>query len=339
MNELTIYIFGVIGEEYTSQMLFNQLKATEENTDITVLINSPGGYVDDGTAIYNMLKERDVTVEITGQASSIASVIALAGKEVVINENSFMLIHNPWTWAAGDSNRLDKIKQNLDLYKNMILSAYMEKTGLAQDELTQLMDDETLMTADMALEKGFVDKKVKKSAKAEAMTYMNYYEQSVNMKKENRRMWEKIKALFGFGDDVTEDQALAKIKALKEKDEAGDPPASDPPATQDNELTTQVTNLTKTVNIIVKDQAESKIDNVLDAAVGAGKILPAERDIWAAALEKDFDGTKAKLDAKAKNSAMPGKVKTPEGDVTGTRLKSSADLAKAAADRLRDELK
>ncbi len=348
MKELTIYIFGVIGDEYTSQMLFNQLQQTDDDTEIKVLINSPGGYVYDGLAIYNILKDRDVTVEVSGQASSIASVIAMAGKQVNINENSFMLIHNPWTFAIGDSKYLEKVKNDLDMLKEAILAAYMSRSNLSKEKLVDMMNDETLMSADMALEHGFVNQKIRRSAKDLAMNYLNFYEQKREFAKENRLMkfFDKIKALLGFGDDVTEDQALEKIKALKEaKDSAGNTPR-DPQEPQggnsDKELMTLIRKQNETIQNLqteikeIKDtSANDRVENLVQGAVDDGKILPADKDAWLAAAEKDFDGTKEKLDGRAKNSAMPSGVETPSGEQgQENKPKTRAELDQAFKDRL-----
>src|SRR5207245_2693046 len=113
-----------------------------------VRINSPGGSVGDGLAIYNSLARRraDVTTFVDGYALSCASFIALAGNKVVIAENALMMIHNPWGYAQGDAREMRRMADMLDTHKRGMLTIYMEKTGKSEAELDRLLDDETWFT-------------------------------------------------------------------------------------------------------------------------------------------------------------------------------------------------
>lgn len=128
---------------------------------INVYINSLGGDVMEGTAIYTMLKRHNakVTAYVDGFACSIASVIAMAADEVVMGSSSALMIHNPWTWAAGNAQDFRKIADDLDKINEGIKSAYLEKCGDKIDEgtLTSLMDNESYITAKEAVEYGFAD--------------------------------------------------------------------------------------------------------------------------------------------------------------------------------------
>ena len=126
---------------------------------ITIWINSPGGDCVAAAQIYNMLMEYpgDVTVKIDGIAASAASVIAMAGTRVLMSPVSTMMIHNPLTVAIGDSEEMRKAIQMLDEYKESIINAYEIKTGLSRAKLSHLMDAETWMNANKALELGFCD--------------------------------------------------------------------------------------------------------------------------------------------------------------------------------------
>ena len=339
-KQKTIYIFGIIGYEYTSKMMFQQLEEADQQgiTDINILINSPGGDVFEGLAIYNMLLSRSVQIEITGQASSIASVIAMAGKSVVINSNSYMMIHNPGTGGFGDDDYMQKVTDDLAQLKTTMIEAYSNKTGLDKKELAKMMKAETLMSADVVVEKGFADSKIENSIKNEAMNYMNYYKMVTQTKKENR-MWEKIKALFGFGDDVTEDQAIEKIKALKEtviENKVVAPVTPDVPAVVPaaenkvlNQINQTVQNLQTKIDSMESKSQEDKVENLVTTAINDGKILPADKDIYIAAAEKSFDNTQTKLDAIAKNAAMPGKVETPENQNNDKPVSRNQKVANA----------
>lgn len=127
---------------------------------ITVWINSPGGDVWAAAQIYNMLLSYSgkVTVKIDGLAASAASVIAMAGDEVLVSPVSMLMIHNPSTMAMGDKDDLEQAISMLDSVKDSILNAYVKKTGLSKNKLSKLMDDETWMDANKAVELHFADR-------------------------------------------------------------------------------------------------------------------------------------------------------------------------------------
>ncbi len=127
--------------------------------NITVWINSPGGDCVAAAQIYNMLMDYkgNVTVKIDGIAASAASVIAMAGTEVLMSPVSTMMIHNPATVAMGDHNEMQKAIEMLNEVKESIINAYEIKTGLSRAKLSHLMDSETWMNANKAVELGFAD--------------------------------------------------------------------------------------------------------------------------------------------------------------------------------------
>ena len=127
--------------------------------DITVWINSPGGDCVAAAQIYNMLMDypHNVTVKIDGIAASAASVIAMAGTKVLVSPVSMMMIHNPMTVAMGDTAEMQKAIEMLGSVKDSIINAYEIKTGLSRAKLSHLMDAETWMDANKAVELGFAD--------------------------------------------------------------------------------------------------------------------------------------------------------------------------------------
>jgi ATP-dependent Clp protease protease subunit len=129
------------------------------NGNITVWINSPGGDCVAAAQIYNMLMDypHDVTVKIDGIAASAASVIAMAGTKVLMSPVSTMMIHNPATIAWGDTGDMEKAIAMLDAVKDSIINAYEIKSGLSRAKLSHLMDSETWMDANKAVELGFAD--------------------------------------------------------------------------------------------------------------------------------------------------------------------------------------
>ena len=137
--------------------------------DITVWINSPGGDCVAAAQIYNMLMDYkgNVTVKIDGIAASAASVIAMAGTKVLMSPVSMMMIHNPMTIAFGDSAEMQKAIEMLGSVKDSIINAYEIKTGLSRAKLSHLMDAETWMDANKAVELGFADEVIKRSSDTE----------------------------------------------------------------------------------------------------------------------------------------------------------------------------
>ena len=130
-----------------------------ESGPVTIWINSPGGDCVAAAQIYNMLMDYpgDVTVKVDGIAASAASVIAMAGTRVLMSPVSTMMIHNPLTVAMGDSEEMRRAIQMLDEVKESIINAYEIKTGLSRTRLSHLMDAETWMHANKALELGVSD--------------------------------------------------------------------------------------------------------------------------------------------------------------------------------------
>lgn len=159
-----VLIYEQIGESLfeegiTAKRFASDIKALGEVRRIDVRINSPGGSVFDGLAIYNTLKQHKATVvaHIDGIALSMASVIAMAADSVMMAANGLMMIHNPRMVAAGDEADLQKAINVLQKSKDGLLKAYAEKTQLPESQISELMSAETWMTADEALEFNFVD--------------------------------------------------------------------------------------------------------------------------------------------------------------------------------------
>jgi len=162
-GERSLYLNGAIADdeclwEGTTPAMFKS-ELLSGTGDVTIWISSPGGDVFAAAEIYTMLKEYPgkVTVKIDGYAASAASVIAMAGDEVLMSPVSYMLIHNPATIAIGDSEEMLKTKDMLDEIKEGIINAYEAKTGLPRVKISQLMDAESCFNAKKAVELGFAD--------------------------------------------------------------------------------------------------------------------------------------------------------------------------------------
>ncbi len=155
-----ILIYDVIGFPFVEAKQFikdlNAIKAKQ----ITVRLNSPGGDVFDGVAVYNALKNHPakITTRIEGLAASIASVIALAGDEVHAYANTMYMIHDPWVMAVGNQEDLRSIADVLEKIGGQLADIYTGKTGLEADTIKEMMRTETWMTAQEGKGLGFVDK-------------------------------------------------------------------------------------------------------------------------------------------------------------------------------------
>lgn len=152
---------GVVGDNW-AEYGFDDTMVDDVLAGVTgpgvVRINSPGGAVFDGIAVHSMLAKIDgLTVRVEGLAASIASVIALAGSRVEMERGAMMMIHNPWNIAMGDSQELRKSADVLDQIKESLIDIYVGKSGLERDFVAEMMDEETWLSADEAVEFGFAD--------------------------------------------------------------------------------------------------------------------------------------------------------------------------------------
>jgi ATP-dependent Clp protease protease subunit len=138
---------------------FRQELKEHAGKNITVWIDSYGGSVMAGTGIYNALKEHKgkKTVKIDGKAMSAASVIAMAGDEVLMSPGSLLMIHNPWTGVAGEAKDMRHTADVLDEVKEAIINAYQIKTKRSRNKISEMMDNETFMSARTAISEGFAD--------------------------------------------------------------------------------------------------------------------------------------------------------------------------------------
>jgi ATP-dependent Clp protease protease subunit len=157
-----IFIYDVIGDPWdgtTGKQFAKDLKSLGAVKVLNVFINSPGGSVFDGFAIFNQLQRHKARklVSIDGMALSIASVIAMAGDEISIAANAMMMIHDPWSFGFGNAAEFRKLAGMLDKIGGNILGAYAARTGLPDEQLAAMMAEETWMVAQEAVDLGFAD--------------------------------------------------------------------------------------------------------------------------------------------------------------------------------------
>lgn len=157
-KEATVYIYDVIDSwGFDINTFAIALQEAGDLETINVRINSPGGNAFDGAAIYNLLKEHkaEIVVKIDGQAASAASIIAMAGDRILMGEAAEIMIHNPWVFVIGDSNELMKVADDLKKMEARFARAYAKRSGQDEKKIRTMMDDETYMGPDEAIEMGF----------------------------------------------------------------------------------------------------------------------------------------------------------------------------------------
>lgn len=168
-DTLDIYIYSDIDNAYWDETAMDadkfrkELESHKDASQINLYINSMGGSVSEGVAIYNQIRRHKakVTAYIDGLACSIASVIPMAADEVVMGENTMLMIHNPWTFTMGNAKALRKTAEDLDKVRDgCIIPAYKAKCGdrITDKKLIELLDNETYLTAAECLDYGFADR-------------------------------------------------------------------------------------------------------------------------------------------------------------------------------------
>lgn len=210
------------GDEVTPEAFRDELR--QMKGDLTVHINSPGGDVFAGVAIYNALKDYSkgkVVVKVDGLAASIASVVAMAGDEIIMSPGSMMMIHNPWSIGVGSSDELRKAADTLDQIKDSILPIYTERSGMSEDEVKDLMDAETWMTAEKAVELGFADTVQKATKEKEETVNLMYSNFAFSMSATKSAMKDFINK-FNNSErkaSMNDDEELKKTEAEVETEE------------------------------------------------------------------------------------------------------------------------
>lgn len=148
-----------------------------DTENLVVRINSTGGEVADGLAIYSLLSDfkGHLITKVDGMACSAASVIFMAGEERIMSESSLLMIHNAWSYAEGDSNQLRKAADDLEMITKPSVNIYCNKTGLSEIEIKSMMDDETWMDYKISFEKGFCTKITKDYEAQQSIKDMSKY--------------------------------------------------------------------------------------------------------------------------------------------------------------------
>ena len=223
-QERILFLNGTIAEEswfddeVTPALFKDELNSGEG--DITVWINSPGGDCIAAAQIYNMLMDYkgNVTVKIDGIAASAASVIAMAGNKVIVSPVSMIMIHNPATIAAGDTSEMQKAIAMLDEVKESIINAYEIKTGLSRAKLSHLMDAETWMDANSAIEMGFADEIMQRDTQDDELEIPNVsmtFSRASVTNSLMEKMAEKCKIAQKTKNEIASDSLLERLELIR----------------------------------------------------------------------------------------------------------------------------
>lgn len=217
-----IYIYGEItsyqGKDAVNYGAINprevqdQIQANSEAEELIIHINSPGGDVDAGFAIYDILKSsgKTITTLIEGQCYSIATVIALSGSVRKATENSEFLIHNPWTMAFGNADDVQKTADELRKFEDKIAKHYANTTKISVEDALEEMKKDTFMDLSKALEYGFITEIVET---VKAVARFNTNNKDMSTQKNEKSLLEKINALF---NNVEKEQPKAVTQKTAE---------------------------------------------------------------------------------------------------------------------------
>ena len=255
-----ISIFDEIGDYGTSAKDFVEHISSIGKKDITLRINSVGGSVFDGLAIYNALRSHSgyVQIKIEGLAASISTVIAMAGDSVEMAENGFFMIHNPFGQSAGEATDFRKTADLLDKIKDEIIEIYQRKTKLPYDVLSKMMDEETWLSSQEAQEFGFIDditEPMRVAAKFDLSKFTNVDERKVkdvlelNNNKKLFKMTEELKTWF----NSLKEEIVMAVKG----DDASTPENEVSVILSDNEdVTNKLTELSENVSSLESEKEE-----------------------------------------------------------------------------------
>lgn len=194
-NSANLYIYGTItswrwdDEDVSAESFKSELEELGDVDTLNVHINSHGGEVFQGLAIYNLLKQHKATINvyIDGIAASIASVIAMAGDKIFIPKTALMMIHNCSTWTGGNSKDLRKTADDMDKIMEALKASYMSRIKISEDKLQELLDEESYLTADECIEMGFADEMTEDiEQNAEMVASINIYNLVMKLKEKDR---------------------------------------------------------------------------------------------------------------------------------------------------------
>lgn len=305
-----VYIFDEIGMwGITAQNFISDIKDLKD-TPINLRINSLGGDVFDGLAIYNIIKKRTAktTVYIEGIAASIATIIALGADEVVMSENSLFMIHNASGGAMGESKDLQKTAQVLDKITRQLAEVYESKTGLSQETIQDMMDEETWLNAQEAFELGFIDTisdAIKIAAKYDVSKFKNITQEEIKNKLSininNKKMTNELKDWF----TSKVEEIVANVKGdVKVSEDVAEQTAITVNLGDNEEITNKISEF-EAKNIELANKM-SLLEEELISAKGNNETLTVEVEGLNAKINK-ADATSTKLETSSDPAVVENK--------------------------------
>lgn len=231
-NEPEIFIYSVVGWPFTDEEGLIRSMAEMKDKHLLARINSPGGDVFAGMALFNAFANHPggVTIRIEGMAASIASMLAMAGKKVEAYPNTTFMVHNAWIGVAGDHNALREVADITEKISGQMRDIYSAKTKIGKKEMQAMMDVETYMTAQEAANKGFIDTILKSGKGAKAEFDLPFANASNYFQAEDRELTERDAEKILRDAGFSRHKAKAILAGRKEEDEPiVDPPVIVPP--------------------------------------------------------------------------------------------------------------
>jgi len=297
-----VYIFDEIGTYgVTAQEFINDIKGLKD-TPINLRINSLGGDVFDGMAMYNVIKRREAktTVYIEGIAASIATIIALGADEVVMAENSLFMIHNAWGGTMGEAKDMRKTAETLDKISSELTDIYRKKTGLSNDVLAEMMDEETWLNAQEAYDLRFVDTisdSIKVAAKYDVSKFKNITQEEIQNKLSininNKKMTNELKEWF----NNKVDEIVATVKGdVKVSEDVAEKTMITVNLGDNDEIMNKISEF-ESNNIELSNKITS-LEEELATAKGTNETLTSEVEALNAKINKaDAKGTEIETEA------------------------------------------
>ena len=322
-----IYIFDEIGTYgITAQEFITDIKDLKDQP-INLRINSIGGDVFDGMAMYNVIKRREAktTVYIEGIAASIATIIALGADEVVMAENSLFMIHNAWGGTMGGSEDMRKSADTLDKISAELLDIYRKKTGLSYDVLSAMMDEETWFNAQEAYDLRFIDTisdSIKVAAKYDVSKFKNITQEEIknklNININNKKMTNELKDWF---NNKVEEIVTAVKGDVKVSEDVAEQTAITVNLGDNDEIMNKISSF-ETINIELSNKI-SLLEEELVSTKGTNETLSVELEAINAKINKaDAKGTEIKTESD------PSVVENKKED-------ANADFYNAMAEKVR----
>ena len=340
-----IYVYGVISPfqdddsgkwgEVNIKDINNQLTNNIEADTLRVHINSMGGDVFEGFAIHDILRAtgKKIITQGEGLVASIATVIFLAGDERLLTDNTEFMIHNPWGFTEGDAEDVQKYADQLKTMEDKIINFYADKTGGNTADIKAMMDEDTFMSSDTAIEKGFATGKVPQ-IKAVARLSINHKNETKMRKDEvqalinasldpekNPRFWERLKALFSPKNEITKQDSTGKELKFPDLSEGDEPQVGDTVTVDGQPAEGEFTMPDGTVykceegkiTEIVAPAIEPEPSENEEIAALQSKLKQKDRELKA--LAKEFKEFKASIETD------PG-IKAARENITKTEMKS-----------------